>query len=354
MKKVLKLIILSLILFIPFAYAESLLCDSSGVLKALRIVYYVINVLKILVPVFIIITGVKSYFETLLDNKGDIKDKTYILIEKVIIGGLIFLLPTCIYTVIEGFSFTNSIKKFSVCNECLFNTSKCDGLISNAESKELQIRKQAEEARVKLIAAAEEARKKEREEGLKKAKEAENNSVVMGAKFLGQKYNLTETQLLHIANQCAHEQGSATGAAAEASLMANRFELNNKKYSNIYDYVKNSGWWAHSSSNMSGSPSVSSSVVEAVRQVLVYGNRTLPYYIDEHDCIKCGKTYDITKATNNGVEINRDDRSQYISGVTVLYNRYGATYTFYTFPDKHADPFGYTAGAYKKYMSMKG
>ena len=129
--------------------------------------------------------------------------------------------------------------------------------------------------------------------------------------------------------------------------MANRFELFNKKYSNIYDYIKNCGWWAHSKSHMSGTPKVNASVVEAVRNVLVYGNRTLPLYIDEHDCFS-----DISKAVNNGSKIKVNNRASYVRDTTVIYNKYGSTYTFYTFPTSSADPFGYTSSAYNKYQKM--
>ncbi|MDO4963246.1 MAG: hypothetical protein Q4E75_04025 [bacterium] len=167
------------------------------------------------------------------------------------------------------------------------------------------------------------------------------------------KFNLTELQLIQIANVCAHEQSGAEGAAAEASLMANRYELlkSSSKYKTdystieegLYNYVKNSGWWAHSPKNMNDYIATTDQI-EAVRAVLVYGKRTLPRYVDEHDCIYCGRSgYDIISATNNGVKIDRNDKSKYQKWVTILKNRYGSTYTFYSFPTKKSDPFGYTS-----------
>lgn len=153
------------------------------------------------------------------------------------------------------------------------------------------------------------------------------------------KYDLSEEQLLGIASQAYHEQGTPKGAAAEASLMANRFELYGSSHGSgadgLYDYVRNSGWFAHSASNMD-SHDAPAEVVEAVRDVLVNGKRTLPAYIDEHDWIN-----DITSATNDGKSINVKDRDAYVPNKTILKNKYGSTYIFYSFPDEGSDPFGY-------------
>ena len=75
-------------------------------------------------------------------------------------------------------------------------------------------------------------------------------------------------------------------------------------------------------------------LVEAVREV-VEGDRFFPTNVDEHDCLS-----DIISVSNNGVEFNKYDKSQYISGVTKIRNKYHSTYTFYTFPTEKSDPFG--------------
>ena len=105
-------------------------------------------------------------------------------------------------------------------------------------------------------------------------------------------YNLTETELIKIASLCQQEQGTAKGAAAEASLMANRFEMYGSKYSSVYDYARNSGWFAKAGTHMD-KMNASNAVIEAVRNVLINGKRTLPKYIDEHDCFS-----DLKSCTN--------------------------------------------------------
>ena len=172
--------------------------------------------------------------------------------------------------------------------------------------------------------------------------------------FTWNKYKLTEAQYKGIAKVCQREQGTVAGAAAEASLMANRFELYKKKNgtgTELYNYIRNNGWWGSPGRTMDNWRNVNSNIANAVKDVLVNGKRTLPQQVDEHDCIDCGSYgYDVVKIKVNGrVITNKSElkkRSNYISGKTVIYNRYGAVYTFHSFPS--GDPFGYTNTAYKK------
>lgn len=149
---------------------------------------------------------------------------------------------------------------------------------------------------------------------------------------MSKKYSLTQQQLKGIANLCVQEQGSLKGCQAEASLMCNLFEKQSK-YSDLYSYVRNGGWFAYAAKYMDTGSS-SSQIVDAVYDVICNGNRTLPNYIDEHDCFS-----DI-KSISTGDNVS--DRSAYIKDKTIIKNRYGSTYMFYCFPDTYTDPFGYT------------
>lgn len=173
--------------------------------------------------------------------------------------------------------------------------------------------------------------------------------------FIGTKYNLTDAELKGLAYLCYREQGTATGAAYEAALIANRFELDDRGYDNIADFAAGCGWWNSGSSYVNNPGSVSSDVLEAVKDVLVNGNRPMPQYVDEHDCIDCGSYgFDIVKLEVNGKTITDEsgllNRSNYIQGETVIYNAYGAVYTFWVFPTETSDPFGYTSSAYNQVM----
>lgn len=161
-----------------------------------------------------------------------------------------------------------------------------------------------------------------------------------GGEFGGTTYTLSESQLRGIARLCQQEQGTVIGAMAEASLMANRFEMENGKWgvgaNGLYNYVQNSRWFAKASLYMSQGNSARGDIVEGVRKVLINGNRTLPKYVNEHDCFS-----DITSVSNNGVGFSVSDRSQYKQDITRIRNAMGGNYTFYCFPDTTSDPFGY-------------
>ena len=153
-------------------------------------------------------------------------------------------------------------------------------------------------------------------------------------------YNLTPIQLLHIARLCQQEQGTVAGAMAEASLMANQLEKDpdrQKKYGTgapgLYNWVRNGGWFAKAAYWMENGP-CSDEIFEGVRDVLCEGKRTLPAFIDEHDCLS-----DIESISTGLVR----DKTAYIRGKTIVKNVYGSTWTFWCFPDGQSDPFGYTS-----------
>lgn len=153
------------------------------------------------------------------------------------------------------------------------------------------------------------------------------------------KYNLSEDKLIKITRLCVQEQGTLKGIKAEASLAANILETNThyiKKFSNdIYSFMRYSGWFSDASYYMDNGKATDEQVA-AIKDVLVFANRTLPQYIDEHDCFS-----DIVSTSNYGKPFDKRDRSRYIKDVTVITNKYGSIYTFYCFPDKQSDPFGY-------------
>lgn len=153
------------------------------------------------------------------------------------------------------------------------------------------------------------------------------------------KYELSEDKLIKITKLCVQEQGTISGIKAEASLAANILETNTyyaKRFGNdIYSFMRYSGWFSNASYYMDNGEATKEQV-DAIKDVLVFANRTLPQYVDEHDCFS-----DIVSTSNYGKPFNKRDRSKYIKDVTVITNKYGSIYTFYCFPDVKADPFGY-------------
>jgi peptidoglycan hydrolase-like protein with peptidoglycan-binding domain len=161
---------------------------------------------------------------------------------------------------------------------------------------------------------------------------------------MSKKYSLSEDKIKQIARLCVQEQGCIVGVKAEASQAANLLETNalyrNKYGSDIYKFMRYSGWYCKAANYMDNG-SASSAAVEAVRDVLCNGNRVFPEYIDEHDCIT-----DIEYIKLHGEKVSKSDRSNYKQGQTIIKNKMGSVYTFWCFPAPGCDPFGYTQNAY--------
>ena len=139
---------------------------------------------------------------------------------------------------------------------------------------------------------------------------------------------------------CYQEQGTILGIKAEASLAANILETNSrykKEFGNdIYLFMRNSEWFSRASYFMDNG-TATKEMIEAVRDVLVNGNRTLPQFVNEHDCFS-----DILYVSNNGVNFDKRDRTQYKRDITKITSKW-CSYYFWEFPAPNSDPFGYTS-----------
>lgn len=153
-------------------------------------------------------------------------------------------------------------------------------------------------------------------------------------------YKLTADQIRKLAGAAKAEQGSVEGAKFELSLMANLYESGRgKNYSNIVDYVWNSGWFAKKSLVSCSEKKYT----DAVKDVLINGHRVLPPQIDEHDWVG-----DI-KSLSNGKD--KTKKASYEQLKTVVHAI--GTWTFYTWPKFCDDPFGTTKpDALKKWLKQ--
>ena len=107
------------------------ICHEEGVVKAFRILAYVITISKILIPIIIIITGVISLFKAVMsDDTSNIRKTIYTLIQKVIVGAFVFFIPTVIYGIMHFTSgFDSSSAQFSDCGKCLVSVKHCNSLL---------------------------------------------------------------------------------------------------------------------------------------------------------------------------------------------------------------------------------
>ena len=161
-------------------------------------------------------------------------------------------------------------------------------------------------------------------------------------------YSLDIHELQDLTGICYREQGrSEAGIKACASQMCNYHDAFwSDKNKTPYQTVIHSGWYGSAKEVVDGMlvyrSLVTDEMVDWVRDVICNGNRTLPEYVVEYDCLS-----DIRKATNNGIQIDVEDRTAYIPHITRIYNVYGTdadSYIFYGFPDGadgHCDAFGY-------------
>ena len=145
----------------------------------------------------------------------------------------------------------------------------------------------------------------------------------------GNKYNLSDDDLVWLGNVALHEQGSLEGAKMELSLMANLYEQHKDEgYSSVRDYVERSGWF--SGSAMTGE-FPGEKYVDAANEVLNEGNLYLTPDINEHNSMRS------VDYITTGDASNRDD---YIPGETIVYNKMGAVFRFEGFAPYDGDPFG--------------
>ena len=320
-----------------------MICTNVVFLRILLYFKIALQVISIAVPIGLIVKLIMDFYKGMVAGSGESLSTIFKnSFNRIVAAIIVFLTPMLvnfIVSIIEN-TFSASLDYQS----CLANVSN----IEYYENLEREREKQAEEAkRNELLQLAEKYKQEQAE--LVKNNLANASSSTSGGGSVGQKYNLTDTELENLAKVCQREQGNAIGAAAEASLMANRYELeiikgSKWKNSSLYDYVMNCGWWAPANKGTYKNTNLKSDVLSAVREVLIDGQRTLPFYVDEHDwvgdlekIVTNGKTYTSRSAFKN--------HSNYVQNSTVIYNKMGAVYTYYTHPTSSSDPFGYTSSA---------
>ena len=119
------------------------------------------------------------------------------------------------------------------------------------------------------------------------------NGIYKGTVFTG----MDNTYLTAFARAAAAEQGSLEGVKFELSILANLYDKNCASANGDCSYTAASlahylllpvppGWFASSTrAAYSSGGSVPQEYIDAAKDILVNGNRTLPHGIDEHDGI---------------------------------------------------------------------
>lgn len=337
------------------------LCNNIILLKFIRIILSIINVIKIVIPIILIIKlGIDIYHAVITGENNKIKELS---IKRIVAAIAVFLVPTLASLVLKLVEIGGGSKvEYPYCLTSIENIKYYEKL---AEKKKKVVEN------TQKIEQDNSAYEKALYEQAKAMMEYAKQTYVddTSAMYMGRHYNIPESELDGLCVIAKTEQGSIDGARAEASLMANLYELlrpTNKYYGNgLYNYVRNSGWWSNSANKMDrgGCPA---NYMNAVRDVLNNGNRTLPFYVNEHDCSNCSKAHacgsvdkgDICKIETDGVTYSTmseiQDRSNYRKDITKVYTYYqkGGYWIFYSFPAPRSDPFGYTESARKRVEGM--
>ena len=123
---------LFLLLFcgINLVYAETStklnFCAYAGVRRTLMIIRIIIIIAKIIIPLIIIITGMITFFKTVLSGKDDdFKNSISILAKKIVAGLIIFFLPTVINYAFEALvGYDDS--GYTACSTCLLDVNNCE------------------------------------------------------------------------------------------------------------------------------------------------------------------------------------------------------------------------------------
>ncbi|MBE6148450.1 MAG: hypothetical protein E7167_03030 [Firmicutes bacterium] len=110
----------------------NVVCHDVGVLKAMRIIAIVIIVIKVMVPVLLIIMGIKDLAKAVIEgDDGDIKKFFPLFLARFCTGVFVFFIPTIVYAILsvaQGYDTTKA--KFTDCGKCLTSISSCNNLIS--------------------------------------------------------------------------------------------------------------------------------------------------------------------------------------------------------------------------------
>ena len=124
---ILIILVLCLVPHLVFADTTSKLnfCQYGGTRRTFKILGLAINIIKILVPLILMITGIITLSKTVISGKDDdLKSSLSILAKKAIAGIIIFLLPGALdyaFDTLIGYDDSS----FTACTKCLLAPDSC-------------------------------------------------------------------------------------------------------------------------------------------------------------------------------------------------------------------------------------
>lgn len=122
-----KLLIKFFILFSTLnVYADGYVAQNfcSDIIKTLRLVSISVMIVRICVPIFIIVMGTMDIYNTVSSGKtDDLKKNLTTLGKRMIIGLIVFFIPTIVRLVVNGLGGNDS--NYQVCVNCIDNPKNC-------------------------------------------------------------------------------------------------------------------------------------------------------------------------------------------------------------------------------------
>lgn len=352
-------------------------CENPYVLNIILFVESIIKIMFYILPGGVTLMIIIDLFKAIIKGEDKANVNLKLSIKRLINVVGLFLVPTIVGFVMQ---FVNDLELFNGdYAACLKNTSSVKeyALRYDALAKEEEEKREAN--RQYLFTEEEYKEYLERKKGnyIPGGGNKNNNSDDRSS-YVGQTFNLTDSEIRNLTAVCICEQGATkAGVSGEASLMANVYEYVHSKKS-LFEWVhlhpSDGGWFSTQSTGGGCLKEVTNELFESVKDVLVNGNRTLPLYVNEHDCWFCqehngnrcknGNKGDICYLNNGGGNLSSKsditNRANYKKDITKIYsyykrNDYGddAYYVFYTFLNSSSDPFGYTMDYYKRITTRR-
>ena len=107
-------------------YADGYVAQNfcSDIIKTLRLVSISVMIVRICVPIFIIVMGTMDIYNTISSGKtDDLKKNLTTLGKRMIIGLIVFFIPTIVRLVVNGLGGNDS--NYQVCVNCIDNPRNC-------------------------------------------------------------------------------------------------------------------------------------------------------------------------------------------------------------------------------------
>jgi len=101
-------------------------CDYAGVRRTFQILGTIINIVEIVVPLIVIITGMVAFFKGITSGKTeDLTGGVSAIVRKIIAGLLIFFIPNLIDYAFDALVDDRDTSSFAVCTSCFLNPDNC-------------------------------------------------------------------------------------------------------------------------------------------------------------------------------------------------------------------------------------